>query len=242
MAEDNKTSTTGRETVIDESMHALPKWFAAFQKTFGLTFLVMCSAYLMGRLATLGWVENIYNPKGWGWLDGAGVIMFFLGGIVISGIALTCSLAFARTLQMRPFRLGQFITMLFLLGGMVLFFGIEVWSSLAERSNHLTATPMDLAVLHAFGYYGTMPISPTSLIVSLMFPLGSLYFGFVQQGRVHKTDADYAAIEAEEEHKARMAEKRGKTQRNKLLSAAQTTREMFDVARGNTEEDKLPLA
>src|SRR5713226_3631622 len=44
---------------FDESLHALPHWFGWFQKTFGLSFLVLASAYLLGKLATLGWVADI---------------------------------------------------------------------------------------------------------------------------------------------------------------------------------------
>ena len=76
---------------MDEAMHAaLPAWYAGFQKTFGLSFLILCSAYLMGKLATLGWVPDLQTPKGWGWFNGAGIVLFFLGGVTIAGIALTC--------------------------------------------------------------------------------------------------------------------------------------------------------
>ena len=57
---------------FDESLHALPGWFAWFQKTFGLSFLVLASAYLLGKLATLGWVPDINTPTSWGVFDGAG--------------------------------------------------------------------------------------------------------------------------------------------------------------------------
>src|SRR5215472_17151933 len=123
---------SSKETAIDQSLHSLPVWFAWFQRTFGLSFLVLCSAYLMGKLATIGWVRDLYNPMGWGWFNGVGVVFFFFGGVAISGIALTCSLTFARTIMTRPFTMGHFITSVFTLFGMVVFFGIEVFASMAE--------------------------------------------------------------------------------------------------------------
>src|SRR5215469_2739461 len=93
-----KETPPSKETAMDQAMHtALPNWYANFQKSFGLTFLILCSAYLMGKLATLGWVKDLETPfgaRGWGWVNGAGVILFFAGGVTIAGIALTCSVSF----------------------------------------------------------------------------------------------------------------------------------------------------
>ena len=195
------------ETDVDQSMHALPRWFAFFQKTFGLSFLVGCSAYLIGKLATLGWVRDLYNPLGWGWFNAVGVVLFFLGGVTLSGIALTCSLTFARVIQKRPYWFSDLFTTVFMLLGMLLFFAIEVWASLAERSTYLIATPIDKAVLSALGFHGTPPISPTVLIISVMFPLGSIYYGFVQQGRQRTTVQDITDEDTEMERKIHRAKK-----------------------------------
>jgi len=67
-----------------------------------------------------------------------------------------------------------------------------VWASLSERSGNLRPTPADLAVLTALGFHGLPPIGPTVIVVSVLFPLGSLYFGFVQQRRVAITQTDLA--------------------------------------------------
>ena len=164
-----------------EGRHALPGWFAWFQHTFGLSFLVIASADLMGKLATLGWVHDIDTPKSWGFFNGAGVVFFFLAGVSVAGIGLSCSVKFVEAISDKP---RKPVLALFTFLGMLIFFGVEVWASLSERSLYLVATPADKAVLTVMGFHGTPPISPTVLIVSLLFPLGSLFYGFVVQTEV----------------------------------------------------------
>jgi hypothetical protein len=176
-----------QEDPFDESLHALPHWFAWFQKTFGLSFLVLASAYLLGKLATLGWVADINTPARWGAFDGAGVVIFFLAGVAVAGIGLSCSVVFVAAIKRRSGFIA-FVTGI----GMLLFFGVEVWASLSERSGNLRPTPADLAVLTALGFHGLPPIGPTVIVVSVLFPLGSLYFGFVQQRRAAVTQTDLA--------------------------------------------------
>jgi hypothetical protein len=232
-------------SAIEQAQHAaLPNWYAAFQKTFGLSFLILCSAYLMGKLATLGWVPDLgtpFGPHGWGWVNGVGVVLFFLGGVTIAGIALTCSVSFVRAVSVKP---RQPILALFTFLGMLIFFGIEVWASLSERSLYLVATPADKAVLSAFGFHGTPPISPTVLVVSLMFPLGMLYYGFVQQGRQHTSAADLAEDAAAqqrqlqaEQYKARMAEAKARTQAARARGLVGTLRAGVDAARHGDEDE-----
>jgi hypothetical protein len=229
-------------SVMDDVSHAaLPGWYANFQKSFGLSFLIICSGYLMGKLATLGWVKDLQDPLGWGWFNGAGVVFFFLGGLVIAGIGLTCSVAFVRSITVRP---RQPFLAFFTLVGMFVFFGIEVWASLSERSDNLVATRADLAVLAALGFKGVPPLSPTVVVVSLMFPLGSLYYGFVQQGKMRKSAAELAedqlnyAQEAEaEKHKADMAALKARTRKAQAQGLAGMLRAGVQAA---THDDEAP--
>ncbi len=144
---------------FDESLHALPGWFAWFQKTFGLSFLVLASAYLLGNLATLGWVPSLDTPTGWGLFRGAGVVLFFLAGVAVAGIGLTCSVVFVAAIRRRTWFL-VFVTGV----GMLVFFGVEMWASLSERSADIHATPADRAVLQALGVQGVPPMSPTAVV------------------------------------------------------------------------------
>ncbi len=243
MAQVNHGASAGDQmnhdaSAVDQAMHAaLPNWYAAFQKTFGLSFLILCSAYLMGKLATLGWVADLqtpFGPHGWGWFNAAGVILFFLGGVTIAGIALTCSVSFVRAVTVRP---RQPILALFTLLGMVVFFGIEVWASLSERSTYLVATPADKAVLAAFGIHGTPPISPTVLVVSLMFPLGTLYFGFVQQGRIRTTAADLADEAAAYDRRILRAKKQAQLRVVRARGLVGAARAAVDAARQDGSAD-----
>ncbi len=228
-------------------MHeALPNWYASFQKSFGLSFLILCSGYLMGKLATLGWVKDLESPLGWGWFNGAGVVFFFLGGLVIAGIGLTCSVAFVRAISVKP---RQPFLALFTLVGMVIFFGIEVWASLSERSTYLVATPADKAVLSAFGFQGIPPISPTVLVVSLMFPFGSLYYGFVQQGKARKSQAElddeklsHAQELEAERHKAELAALRAKTRQQQVQGLGGMVRAGAAGVRGDDVPVVVPEA
>lgn len=186
---------------FDESLHALPGWFAWFQKTFGLSFIVLAEAYLMGTLATDGWVTELTFSSVFGSFRGVGVIFFFLAGVAVAGIGLTCSVVFVGSIKRRQGFLAFFTGM-----GCLIFFAVEVWASLSERSLYILATPADLAVLSALGFRGRPPISPTILVVSLLFPLGSLFFGFVQQRRAAVTQSDIEEDAMEMERKIRLAE------------------------------------
>lgn len=220
---------------LDESLHALPSWFAWFQRTFGLSFLVIASAYLLGKLATLGWVPDLNTPAGWGVFDGAGVVIFFLAGVAVAGIGLTCSVVLVASIKRRNWFLAS-VTGL----GMLLFFAVEVWASLSERSSNIHPTPADLAVLSALGFHGLPPIGPTVIVVSVLFPLGSLYFGFVQQRRasVTQTDLDDDAIEME--RRIRQAENEARLAQAHAAKRAAQARGAVEVVRAGVKAAREP--
>ncbi len=220
---------------FDESLHALPGWFAWFQKTFGLSFLVLASAYLLGKLATLGWVPDINTPTSWGVFDGAGVVIFFLAGVAVAGIGLTCSVVFVAAIKRRSWFIAV-VTGL----GMLLFFGVEVWASLSERSGNLHATPADLAVLSALGFRGLPPIGPTVIVVSALFPLGSLYFGFVQQRRAAVTQIDLAEDAMEMRRRIQQAEYEGQLAEAQATKRAAQARGAVNIVRAGVEAARQP--
>lgn len=220
---------------IEDSLHALPSWFAWFQKTFGLSFLVIASAYLLGNLATLGWVPDISHPESWGWFKGAGVILFFVGGVAVAGIGLTCSVVFVAAVKRRQWFM-VFVTGL----GMLVFFGVEVWASLSERSVNILPTPADRAVLSALGFHGVPPISPTAVVVSVLFPLGSLYFGFVQQRRVAVTQRDIEEDALEMERKVRLAQQEARLAEALAQKRAVQARGAVGVMRAATSAFRSP--
>jgi hypothetical protein len=234
------SSASGRhaqEDPFDESLHALPHWFAWFQKTFGLSFLVLASAYLLGKLATLGWVADINTPARWGVFDGAGVVIFFLAGVAVAGIGLTCSVVFVAAIKRR----SGFIACVTGIG-MLLFFGVEVWASLSERSGNLRPTPADLTVLTALGFHGLPPIGPTVIVVSVLFPLGSLYFGFVQQRRAAVTQTDLADDAMEMRRRIQQAQYEAQLAEAQATKRAAQARGAIGVVRAGVQAARTPAS
>jgi hypothetical protein len=78
------------------------------------------------------------------------------------------------------------------------FCGAEIWASLSERSANLHPTPADKAVLQLLGV-ASLPDSPTVVVVALLLPFASLYYGFSQQQAHRETAEERAAKLAEEE-------------------------------------------
>jgi hypothetical protein len=108
--------------------------------------------------------------------------------------------------------------------GLLVFSASEVWASLSERSANLTPTPADDAVLNLLGWHG-VPVSPTVVIVALLLPFASLYWGFSQQQHAPvKTVED---IDAERARK--LAEQRVKNELSALKAAGKRrTEQAYD--------------
>jgi hypothetical protein len=171
---------------------ALPGWVNFIQDNLFLSFLILAEAYLLGTLMTLGWVPDIETPSSWGTYHGVGVVLFFLAGAMAAGVALRCSVVAASC-----FRRHEWGFTLFNFLGVVAFCGAEIWASLSERSANLHPTPADKAVLQLLGH-SSLPVSPTVVVVSLLLPFASLYYGFSQQ-HVHRETAEERAAKLEEE-------------------------------------------
>jgi hypothetical protein len=237
LAPSNVSGRHAQDDPFDESLHALPRWFAWFQKTFGLSFLVLASAYLLGKLATHGWVPDINTPARWGVFDGAGVVIFFLAGVAVAGIGLSCSVVFVAAIKRR----SGFIAIVTGIG-MLLFFGVEMWASLSERSGNLRPTPADQAVLSALGFHGLPPIGPTVIVVSVLFPLGSLYFGFVQQRRAAVTQTDLADDAMEMRRRIQQAQYEAQLAEAQATKRAAQARGAIGVVRAGMQAARAPAS
>jgi hypothetical protein len=128
---------------------------------------------------TLGWVKDIEAPASWGWYHCIGVGLFFA-----AGFALRRSVAAVGAFKRHE---GGFALFNFL--GVLVFSSVEIWASLSERSSNLLPTPADNAVLDALGWHGA-PISPAVVMVAVLLPFASIYYGFSQQGRAEINEAD----------------------------------------------------
>ncbi len=211
--ETNPPHHTPARDRYEEAAHVLPRWVNFIIENWLLTFLLLAEAYLLGTLMTLGWVKDIESPGQWGWYHTIGVVLFFAAGATAAGVALRCSVASVGAFKRREWGFACFNFL-----GLVVFSGVEIWASLSERSANLLPSPADTAVLDALHLHGA-PISPTVVMVAVLLPFASIYYGFSQQGRVHETEADLA--ERQRKLAADLEEKRMRAEANAEIRAAQ---------------------
>lgn len=214
--------------------HTLPRWVNVIQDNLFLSFLLLAEAYLLGTLMALGWVPDIEAPSHWGTYHAVGVVLFFSAGAMAAGVALRCSVKAAGCFQRREWGFA-----LFNFTGLLLFSGAEIWASLSERSANLRPTPADGAVLSLMGLHGS-PISPTVVVVALLLPFATLYYGFSQQqdresdeDRVEKAAAEDFALKrklARAEAQARLRQ----VQVAGLAGAARAGAQAWQAARAST--------
>lgn len=200
MARQQDTSRMSREDRA--AAHVLPRWIQFVQQNLFLTFLILAEAYLLGDLMQRGWVKDIEQWQQWGAYRGVGVVLFFAAGACAAGIALACSVKAAAC-----FADGRWMTGLFNLFGLGLFAGSEIWASLSERSANLAPTPADQAVLSLLNVHG-IPVSPTVIVVALLLPVATIYYGFSQHKEEPETAEEQAARQqrklAEAQYKAQL--------------------------------------
>jgi hypothetical protein len=215
----------------DEGAHALPGWVNFIQDNLFLSFLILAEAYLLGTLMTLGWVPDIESPGHWGTYHAVGVVLFFLAGAMAAGVALRCSVAAAAGFRRREWGFALFNFL-----GVAAFCGAEIWASLSERSANLHPTPADKAVLQLLGI-ASLPVSPTIVVIALLLPFASLYYGFSQQRAQHDTAEERAAKLEEEEarlqRKLRRAQLQGQIRQAQAAGLAGALRAGVQAARGD---------
>ncbi len=184
--------------------HVLPGWIQWVQSNLLLSFLLLAEAYLLGDLMQRGWVAHIDNIGTWGIYHGVGVVLFFAAGATAAGIALSCSVKAAACFADSRFFMG-----LFNLFGLLLFAVVEIWASLSERSANLAPTPADRAVLDLL-HIPDLPVSPTVVVVALLLPIATIYYGFSQ----HRPE-----VETHEERQERQTREREETAHRMQMAA-----------------------
>lgn len=197
--------------------HIIPAWVIWVQRNFLLSALIIAEAYLLGTFMTQGWVPGLEQPLSWGVYGSIGVGIFFVAGACIASLTLFCGAKSAVSFQNGRYAMGVFNFI-----GLLFFATCEIWASLAERSAYLHPQPSDIAVLSALSIHNPA-ISVTAVVVSILLPVASVYYGFSQQPQRLKT-ADEQAAEAEAEE-ARIAKETrirlAKTAANAQVRAAQ---------------------
>lgn len=207
--------------------HVLPRWIQWVQHNLFLTFLILAEAYLLGDLMQRGWVANIERWQDWGVYHGIGVLLFFAAGACAAGIALACSVKAAAC-----FADGRIFSGLFNLFGLSLFAGSEIWASLSERSANLAPTPADKAVLDIL-HVGTLPISPTVVVVALLLPIATIYYGFSQ----HKPEVETTEeIQARQQRELLAAQHKAQIRQVKAAGLASAARAATQAAFGSKDQ------
>lgn len=147
--------------------HSLPGWFIKYQDNAGLTILLIS---LMGINAVVygsGVVPDILRPQDWGALRTILFVFFCGAGTVMPGLALRFGVGMF---------VGHFFRRVICAVLTVVYFVVEVWASVTERSLTTITTPADrwlMQVLHA----PPVPFSPTVLAISLSLSLAVVGWG-----------------------------------------------------------------
>jgi hypothetical protein len=92
----SETSMTTSETSATSHMPPMINWLL---DNVLLTLIMICEGYIIGFTLTSGWVPNIEDPNSWGFLRGAGVFLFFLGGLAAGGLTVRISFKAAEAFQ-----------------------------------------------------------------------------------------------------------------------------------------------
>ena len=169
------TENTANED--QQGMHALthkriPAWVNWVQDNLLMSCLIIAEAYLLGTLMVTGWVSNLETPGSWGIYSAIGVVVFFLAGATIAGVALRASFKAALCFERGQVKMG-----LINLLGCLMLCTCEFWANLTERATHLLPGLADIAVLRALGF-PLSHISPTLIIVAALLPVTTLFVGY----------------------------------------------------------------
>jgi len=190
----------------EDTAHALPKYFDLMQSYLMLPLLLASEGIINGTMMTLGVKTDT-------WLGILTYGCLYATGFVMGGMALRCSVKAAAC-----FARGEIGLALFNFLGILLFALPEIWASLVSRSLDLPVTNPDRWLNDLLIYLlgaALIAITPTNLIVSLILPAVTLFWGF----SAHKPPmADTADALQREELKRIKAE--GRANRFKLYASA----------------------
>ena len=149
--------------------HALPGWFVWFQDHIGLSLLIVALMTINGVVYGSGVVQSIEQPGTWGIFGTIMFVAFFAAGTAMPGVALRAGAGIFA---------GEWYRRLACLLVAVVFFALEVWCSVTERSVTTSLSPADKWLLAAIGH-PELPVSPTVLVISVALSLVVVVWGLV---------------------------------------------------------------
>lgn len=207
-----------------QETHALPSWFIRFQDTAGLSLLVIALMGINGIVYASGVVPSVDNPSGWGIFGTVLFVLFFAAGAAMPGIALRAGAGIFAGPPLRRIACALIALM---------FFVLEVWASVTERSLMTFTTPADrwlLSIIHM----PNLPFSPTVFALSLAISIAVIAWGIVVTPPARESEEDAA-------HKERLKTLRAqaKAERARIYAAAigGATRATIQAAKGDDNVD-----
>lgn len=209
------------------SSHSLPNWFIKYQDNAGLTILLVA---LMGINAVVygsGVVRDITRPQDWGLFGTILFIFFALAGTVMPGLALRFGVA-AFTGHWFRRVISAVLTLVY--------FVVEVWASVTERSLNTVTTPADrwlMQVVHA----PSLPFSPTVLAISLSLSIAVVGWGIVT---TPPQQQDLVSLQNKLNAEQMKAEARAKRMQTNAVGSASAALGAINALRGRTESPAEP--
>jgi len=213
--------------------HSLPNWFIKYQDHAGLTILLVS---LMGINAVVygsGVVPDILRPQDWGALRTVLFVFFCGAGTVMPGLALRFGVA-AFTGHWFRRALSAVLTLVY--------FVVEVWASVTERSLNTVTTPADRWLLQAL-HAPSLPFSPTVLAISLSLSIAVVGWGIVT---TPPQQQDLVSLQNKLEAEQMRAEARAKRMSTNATGAATAAFKAASALRGRSESpaetSRVPVA
>jgi hypothetical protein len=207
-------------------MHALPKYFDWLQMYLMLPALLAAEGIINGNMMALGLSGGTPEQE-------AERIAMFIAGFLMGGMALRCSSTAAAAFQRGEVGFGLFNSI-----GILLFALPEIWASLVVRSTNLPTTMPDNWLISVLAVQGTQ-VTPSNIMVSLVLPLVTIFWGFATRKRTRMSAEELKALEEQKLIKAR-----GRAERRKLLvtSVAETAKAGAQSLRGQQESEEAAMS
>lgn len=206
---------------LSRNRHAsMPRFVAWVQDNLLLTLLIIASGFVNGVMMIDGWVANVQDPQSWGVWGTFGVVILFAAGLGMGGLALRISYKLSECYANRQWGRVAFMAL-----GMLVFAFIEFWASFSQRAAHIHLTPADSALLGVLNIRNPT-VSLTAILISIVVPFASIFWGFAAEDPAPKALEDEATLkqrlaneEAEAQHKQTMMTIRAKGTRATIRAA-----------------------
>lgn len=166
----------------------MPRFVAWVQDNLLLTLLIIASGFVNGVMMIDGWVANVQDPASWGIWGTFGVVILFAAGLGMGGLSVRISYKLSECYANRQWGRVAFMAL-----GMAVFAFVEFWASFSQRAAHIHLTPADSALLGVFNIHNPA-VSLTAILISIVVPFASVFWGFAAEDPAPKEVEDAATL------------------------------------------------